>query len=96
MQGVFQFVRIEDISGVAGTGVVATGYIAPNGKACMFWIVPGKPQTVVTADTIEDLCVHLHEGRTVIQWLWRDDVGMFVKCRECIGGAELPARNNAS
>ncbi len=73
-QGVFQFVRIEDVSGVAGTGVVATGYVAPNGKACMFWTVPGKPQTVVVADQFEDLCVHLHGGQTMVEWIWAEDV----------------------
>lgn len=68
--GVFQLVRLVDVSGVAGTGVVATGYVAPNGKASMFWTVPGKPQTVVVADQFEDLCVHLHDGATVVQWIW--------------------------
>lgn len=70
--GVFQLVRLVDVSGVAGTGVVATGYVAPNGKACMFWTVPGKPQTAVVADCFEDLCVHLHEGKTVVRWLWAE------------------------
>jgi hypothetical protein len=68
--GVFQFIRLVDVSGVAGTGVVATGYVAPNGKAVMCWVVPGKPQTVVVADRFEDLCVHLHDGATVVQWIW--------------------------
>jgi hypothetical protein len=72
MQRVFQLVRIEDVSGVAGTGVVASGYVAKNGKACLFWLVPGKPQTVVVADCFEDLCIHLHDGRTVVQWLWAE------------------------
>ncbi len=90
MQGVFQFVQLKDVTGIAGTGVVATGYVAPNGKACMFWVVDGKPQTVVTADSVEHLCVHLHEGRAIIQWLWRDDAGMFGKCRECINDADEP------
>ncbi len=90
--GVFQFIRIEDVTGIAGTGVVATGYVAPNGKACLMWIVPGKPQTVVTADCLEDLTVHLHEGRTVIRWLWTEDGGMTTKYRECLGGAGAPTR----
>lgn len=71
--GVFQLLRIIDVTGIAGTGVVATGYVAPNGKASLFWTVPGKPQTVVTADCFEDLCVHLHEGKTVVQWLWVEE-----------------------
>lgn len=70
VHGVFQLVRLVDIMGIAGTGVVATGYVAPNGKAAMFWTVPGLPQTIVTADCLEDLCIHLHEGKTIIQWLW--------------------------
>lgn len=72
--GVFQLVRLVDVSGVAGTGVIASGYVAPNGKACLFWTVSGKPQTVVTADCFEDLCIHLHEGKTVVQWLWVEEV----------------------
>lgn len=73
VHGVFQLVRLVDVSGVAGTGVVATGYVAPNGKATLFWIVPGLPQTVVVADRFEDLCVHLHEGKTVVRWIWVED-----------------------
>ncbi len=68
--GVFQLIRLEDVSGVAGTGIVASGYVAPNGKTAMMWVVPGKPQTVVVADRFEDLCVHLHDGKTIVQWLW--------------------------
>jgi hypothetical protein len=67
-------IRQVDMSGVAGTGVVATGYVAPNGKAVLCWTVPGKPQTVITADCFEDLCVHLHERKTIIRWIWVEDV----------------------
>jgi hypothetical protein len=72
MHGVFQLVRFEDVSGVAGTGIVATGYVAANGKACLMWCVPGMPNTIVAADRFEDLTVHLHGGKTIIQWLWVD------------------------
>ena len=73
VHGVFQLVRLVDVTGIAGTGIVATGYVAPNGKASMFWTVPGKPQTVVVADGFEDLCIHLHDGATVVQWLWVEE-----------------------
>ncbi len=75
VHGVFQLVRLVDVTGIAGTGVVATGYVAPNGKASMFWVVLGKPQTVVTADRFEDLCVHLHDGKTIVQWIWVENNG---------------------
>lgn len=73
MHGVFQLIRLEDVTGVAGTGIVATGYVSPTGKACMIWCVPGKPQTAVVSDCFEDLMVHLHGGKTVVQWLWVDN-----------------------
>lgn len=74
VQGVFRLVRLRDCTGIAGTGVVAHGYVAPNGKASMFWTVPCKPQTVVVADCFEDLCVHLHGGQTMVEWVWAEDV----------------------
>lgn len=72
ISGVFRLVRLEDVSGVAGTGIVALGYMAPNGKAALFWNVVGKPQNVVIADSFEDLSVHFHDGRTVVQWIWTE------------------------
>ena len=71
--GVFQLVRIQDVSGVAGTGVVATGYVSPGGKAVLIWGVPGRPRNVVVADCFEDLSLHLHDGKTIVQWLWVQD-----------------------
>lgn len=75
----FELVRIEDYSGVSGTGVVATGVEYPDGAVHLQWRNEGnddlatdsngcafKPAPDGVEATIE---VHGHEGRTEVRWI---------------------------
>lgn len=62
----FQMVRIEDKSGVSGTGVVAEGVIFSSGKVTIAWLT--QYQSVAVYDSIEDaLAIHGHGGKTVLK-----------------------------
>lgn len=61
----FYLKRIEDESGVSGTGIVARGMIFPSGKVVMEW------QTFHTSiciyQNISDVeAIHSHGGKTLI------------------------------
>lgn len=63
----FALVRREDMSGVSGTGVVATGARLPSGHAVLEWSRPPFGINIYTS--VEDLIdVHGHDGRTNIEW----------------------------
>ena len=60
--------RIEDESGVSGTGIVAEGVMFSNGKCALTWIT--KYQSIAVYDSIEELeNIHGHNGKTVIVWM---------------------------
>ena len=60
--------RVEDESGVSGTGPVAEGTVYWNGKATLVWRT--ETSSVAVYDSIEDLeRVHGHGGKTKIEWL---------------------------
>lgn len=65
----FWLVRDEDVSGVSGTGIVATGVEFPDGVVALRW-KGDWPTSVVfhergIASVIE---IHGHKGRTHIEW----------------------------
>lgn len=75
----FELVRLEDETGVSGTGVVAVGVAYPDGAVHMQWLNEGnddletssngcafKPAPDGVEATIE---IHGHEGRTELQWI---------------------------
>ncbi len=66
--------RIEDPTGVSGTGVVAWGCAFPDGTAVLRWNTEW-PSSVVHYDRgMESIeAVHGHGGKTAIRWL---DVGV--------------------
>jgi hypothetical protein len=60
--------RIEDESGVSGTGYVAEGVLFSNGKCAMSWLT--KYTSIVIYDSIETLiAIHGHDGKTIVEWL---------------------------
>jgi hypothetical protein len=69
--------RVEDISGVSGTGVIAEGIEFSDGVVALRWIVPpgrqgsGFPTSVVFHDNgMESVrAVHGHNGSTIIRYL---------------------------
>ena len=64
----FLLQRIEDESGVSGTGIVAEGVVFSNGKCVLSWTT--KYQSIAVYDSIEELeNIHGHNGKTVIVWM---------------------------
>ena len=64
----FHLVRIEDVGGVSGTGVVAEGIQFTDGVAVLRW-VSGYRSTAVYASMADIEAIHGHEGRTYIRWM---------------------------
>lgn len=63
----FKLRRLEDLSGVSGTGIVAEGVVFHDGQTAMSWF--GRFHTITVAPDIETIeRIHGHEGRTVIEW----------------------------
>jgi len=66
MAGYFWLERIEDESGVSGTGRVAEGYEFQDGVVVMRWLTKHKSTCIY--DSIEDVnIIHGHSGKTVIR-----------------------------
>ncbi len=63
----FKLKRIEDESGVSGTGIVAEGVLSSHGKCALFWLTEYK--SVAIYDSISELeAIHGHDGKTIIEW----------------------------
>lgn len=59
--------RVEDETGVSGTGRVACGVEFPNGKVAVSWLT--KVTSVAVYDDIEAVvAIHGHGGKTVVEW----------------------------
>jgi hypothetical protein len=69
----FVLLRLQDVSGISGTGPVAEGVEFTNGKVVMQWIVPDKGNgirpSMAIYDNIESLeAIHGHDGSTIVAW----------------------------
>ncbi len=75
----FELVRVEDVSGTSGTGVVATGVEYPDGAVHMQWRNEENEDLVIEQNgcafkpaptgieaTVE---IHGHGGRTEVQFI---------------------------
>lgn len=59
----FHLVRIEDESGVSGTGLVARGIVFPSGKAVMEWC--SFHSSLCIYNNLDDIeKIHGHNGKT--------------------------------
>jgi hypothetical protein len=68
----FTLHRMDDETGVSGTGVVAWGVEWPDGSVTLRW-VGATPSTVHYEGGIEHVKkVHGHNGKTVIHWKDKD------------------------
>ena len=66
MAKLFVLNRLEDATGVSGTGIVAEGVIFSNGKCAVSWLT--DVSSVAVYDSIEDVqAIHGHDGKTVIE-----------------------------
>ena len=65
MAKLFYLQRIQDSSGVSGTGRIAQGVIFDNGKVALTWL-SDTPSTAIY-DSIGDIrTIHGHEGQTEV------------------------------
>ena len=64
----FTLLRLEDESGVSGTGTVAEGCQFSNGLGALTWC---RDLTSMTwGHSIEDLdAIHSHGGKTLVVWV---------------------------
>lgn len=64
----FRLNRIEDETGVSGTGLVAEGVRFSDGSVALRWLTATASTGVYAS--IEDVeVIHGHGGRTVVEWL---------------------------
>ena len=62
---IFYLNRLEDESGVSGTGRVAQGFIFDNGKVCLTWL--SEHPSVTIYDNIGEVhAIHGHQGKTEV------------------------------
>ena len=64
----FDLCRLDDVSGVSGTGRVAEGVCFSSGKCVISWL-SSMPSIGVFDSVDELLAVHGHKGKTVVRWL---------------------------
>lgn len=63
----FQLLRLEDVSGLSGTGLVAEGLQFHDGQCALSWF--GKYHSLEIHPSIEQVkALHGHGGRTKIIW----------------------------
>jgi hypothetical protein len=60
---IFYLKRLEDESGVSGTGRVAQGFIFDNGKVALTWL--SEHPSITIYDNIGEVhAIHSHDGKT--------------------------------
>lgn len=63
----FNLNRVEDETGISGTGIVTEGYQWDDGICVMKWLT--EISSVAVYASIEDVVtIHGHNGRTVVVW----------------------------
>lgn len=61
--------RLEDESGISGTGIVAEGIQFSTGKCAIGWCSDSEVNSVAVYNSIDDVrAIHGHDGKTVIEW----------------------------
>ena len=64
----FVLIRVEDLTGVSGTGEVAEGTVFSSGLAVIRWL--REPYAMGVYQNLDDvISVHGHEGRTQLQFI---------------------------
>ncbi len=64
----FVLKRIEDFSGISGTGIVAEGAEFADGTCAMRWLTRLR-STAIYASLDEIQAIHGHDGRTEIHYI---------------------------
>ena len=61
----FHLVRLEDETGVSGTGIVARGVVLPSGAVCMEWVT--FHSSICLYKNLADIeQIHGHNGKTIL------------------------------
>ena len=64
----FDLIRIEDVSGISGTGRIAQGVRFDDGTCAMRWLTFNR--STAFYDSVESLeAIHGHGGKTEVRWL---------------------------
>jgi len=85
---VFYLHRLEDESGVSGTGRIAQGFVADNGRVALFWL--SEHPSVNLYDSIGDIqSIHGHEGKTELRFE-PDYKRAFNEVTSALGSLTLP------
>ena len=64
----FQLNRLEDETGVSGTGIIAAGVQFTSGRCVLEWQTQHTSITMFQ-DKDEMMKVHGHGGKTVLEWI---------------------------
>lgn len=68
----FKLIRLDDESGVSGTGHVLDGIVWHNGKVTVCWCSPTSASSIVIYDNFQDFWdIHLHPhptNKSKIEW----------------------------
>jgi hypothetical protein len=64
----FALYRDQDVTGISGTGTVATGVQFDDGTAVLRWR-GATPSTVLWASLDDAMKIHGHDGKTRLVWL---------------------------
>ena len=69
MARLFRLLRLEDETGLSGTGPVAEGVLFDNGKVAVGWGGQQGVPSVAVFDSIEQVeKIHGHGGKTRVEW----------------------------
>lgn len=59
--------RLEDETGISGTGIIAEGVQFSDGKCVLSWLT--EVNSVGVYDSINNIiAIHGHDGKTEIEW----------------------------
>ncbi len=64
----FKLQRLDDVTGISGTGIVAEGVKFSDGTIAIRW-KSEYPSTVVWQSIEDAIKVHGHDGKTEIIWI---------------------------
>lgn len=60
--------RLEDVSGISGTGTVAEGVRFSDGRVALMWTT--RNRSLAFYDSLEDVvAIHGHGGKTIVRFI---------------------------
>jgi len=64
----FNLVRLEDETGISGTGLITEGVEFSDGTCIMRWLT--DTSSIAYYASAEDvIAIHGHAGKTILQWI---------------------------